>query len=61
MHAQHWMYFFPPSSVDTLGVLTVGEKQLMLRSLKRAGVNGQIVAIYSLSKASKCISTAQAR
>ena len=31
---------FSPSSVDTLGVLTVGEKQLMLRSLKRAGVTG---------------------
>ena len=27
-----------PNSVDTLGVPTVGEKQLMLRSLKRAAV-----------------------
>ena len=35
-----YIYMFFPQTVDTLGVLTVGEKQLMLRSLKRAGVNG---------------------
>ena len=29
-----------PKRVDTLRLLMVGEKQLMLRSLKRAGVNG---------------------
>ena len=34
--------------MDTLGVLTVGEKQLMLRSLKRAGVTGQFALIYSI-------------
>ena len=33
--------------MDTLGVLTVGEKQLMFRSLKRAGVCGLFAAIYS--------------
>ena len=31
---------FSPNSVDTLGVLTVGVKQLMLRSLKRTGACG---------------------
>ena len=35
-----FLRFFSPNSVDTLGVLTVGVKQLMLRSLKRAGVTG---------------------
>ena len=30
---------FPQAVWTHLGVLTVGEKQLMLRSLKRAGVN----------------------
>ena len=30
-----------------LGILTVVVKQLMLRSLKRAGVDGQLAAIYS--------------
>ena len=37
-------------SVDTLGVsrgsYAIGEKELMLRSLKRVGVNGYFVAIY---------------
>ena len=38
---------YSPNSVDTLGVLTVSEKQLMLRSLKRAAVTGKFAAIYS--------------
>ena len=33
--------------MDTLGVLTVSERQLMLRSLKRAGACSSFAAIYS--------------
>ena len=33
--------------MDTPGVLTVRERQLMLRSLKHAAVNGYFAAIYS--------------
>ena len=32
--------YISPNSVDALGVLTVMEKQLMLSSMKRAGVTG---------------------
>ena len=42
-----FLTFFSPNSVGTLRVLTVSEKQLMLRSLKRAGVTGEFAAIYS--------------
>ena len=33
-------HIFAPNNVDTLGVLTVRKRQLMLRSLKRAAVTG---------------------
>ena len=42
------LLYISPNSVWThLGVLTVGEKQLMLRSLKRAAVTDKFAAIYS--------------
>ena len=53
--------FFSPNSVDTLGVLTIIEKQLCLDRCAARPANSLLLTVHSrLSKSSKCISTAQA-